>query len=49
MKAPTLMALLAGGLHEKSDIAAELAWRDKRIDELEREVMTLQELLGIGQ
>lgn len=28
-------AMTAEGLHEKSDIAAQLAWRDKRIAELE--------------
>lgn len=29
-------AMTAEGLHSKSDIAAELAWRDTRIAELER-------------
>ena len=29
-----IFAMTAEGLHEKSDIAAELAWRDKRIEEV---------------
>ena len=29
-----VMAMTAEGLHSKSDIAVQLAWRDKRIDEL---------------
>ena len=29
-----VQAMTAEGLHEKSDIAAELAWRDMMIDEL---------------
>jgi hypothetical protein len=29
-----VQAMTAEGLHEKSDIACELAWRDKRIDDL---------------
>jgi hypothetical protein len=29
-------AMTAEGLHDKSAIAAELAWRDKRIDDMEQ-------------
>ena len=29
-----VLAMTAEGLNSKSDIAAQLAWRDKRIDEL---------------
>lgn len=31
-------AMTTEGLHSKSDIAAELAWRDMRIAELERKI-----------
>ncbi len=30
-----MMAMTGEGLHSKGDIAAELAWRDKRVAELE--------------
>ena len=33
-------AMTREGLHSKSDIAAELAWRDQRIAELEQNVGT---------
>jgi len=32
-----LMAMTSEGLHSKSDIAAELAWRDFQIQELEKQ------------
>jgi hypothetical protein len=36
-----ISAMTSEGLHEKSDIAIQLAWRDKRIAELEAEVAAL--------
>jgi hypothetical protein len=36
-------AMTKEGLHAKSDIAGELAFRDKRIDELEAELVRLRE------
>jgi len=38
-----VMAMTAEGLHSKSEIAAELAYRDQRIAELEQEVEELRE------
>ena len=39
-----VMAMTSEGLHGKSDIAAELAWRDQQIDALlaERDAMRLE-------
>ena len=37
-------AMTSEGLHEKSDIAAELAWRDLENDRLRREVKRLRAL-----
>lgn len=34
-------AMTAEGLHSKSDIAAELAWRDAEIDRLREELVNL--------
>lgn len=36
-------AMTGEGLHDKSDIAAELAWRDERIDELAAHVERVRE------
>ena len=33
-------AMTGEGLHWKSDIAAELAWRDRQIDELKRQLQS---------
>lgn len=38
-----VMAMTKEGLNEKSDIAAELAYRDMKIDMLERKVQRLSE------
>lgn len=41
-------AMTTERLHKKSEIAAELAWRDKRIAELESEIDSLhQDAAGI--
>ena len=37
-----LMAMTAEGLHEKSDIAKELAHRDIQIYKLQQKIMTLE-------
>ena len=37
-----IMAMTKEGLHDKTDIACELAWRDKRIDRLEAEINHLK-------
>lgn len=44
-----LNAMTAEGLHDKSDIAAELAFRDARIAELEAENKALREVVDIGK
>ena len=36
-------AMTGEGLHEKSAIAAELAWRDQRIDRLEQALLDIAE------
>lgn len=41
-----IMAMTKEGLHAKTDIACELAWRDKRIDELEEELKYYQGMIG---
>jgi hypothetical protein len=35
-------AMTTEGLHSKADIAEQLAWRDKRIAELEQEIAELK-------
>ena len=37
-------AMTGEGLHAKSDIAAELAWRDARIDRLEQALLDIAEI-----
>jgi len=39
-----LLAMTAEGLHDKSDIAQQLAWRDQQIDELTKKLEETQEL-----
>lgn len=39
-----ISAMTSEGLHSKSDIAAELAWRDARIAELEARTVNLPDL-----
>ena len=41
-----IMAMTREGLHGKSDIAAELGFRDMRIDQLEQELKTLRSILA---
>lgn len=43
-----VLAMTAEGLHDKSDIAAELARRDKRIRELEQELAAAKKKTGFG-
>lgn len=38
-------AMTTEGLHDKSDIAEQLGWRDREIDQLKREVSQLRALL----
>lgn len=39
-----VLAMTADGLHSKSDIAAELGWRDMQIDALQEQVREMAEL-----
>jgi hypothetical protein len=34
-------AMTSEGLHDKADIAEQLAWRDKKIQELENEILSM--------
>ena len=43
-----LSAMTGESLHEKNDIAAELAWRDKRIEELEERLRSCEFAMGFG-
>lgn len=44
-----VLAMTVEDLHEKSDIAAELAYRDKRIAELEEAVDAISRLTGFSR
>jgi hypothetical protein len=44
-----VMAMTVEGLHSKSDIAAELAFRDRHIKELESTIATLRQQIEAAQ
>lgn len=44
-----ISAMTLEGLHSKSDIAAELAWRDFEIDRLKRELLRVTIRLSVDQ
>lgn len=43
-----IMAITKEGLHNKTDIACELAWRDKQIDKLKETIRCLETIGSIG-
>lgn len=43
-----VFAMTAEGLHSKSDIAAELAYRDAEIDRLTQELANSRAVLGVA-